>query len=208
MGRIGYEVGNIILPRSFGMEIETETPEPTRLKTYLETLEGMLVIPDDYKHEMRFRFPTGLEGIRLLYKVSNGLRKFSSENTDASIHYHIDFTDTFSLVNDTHIDYIKDWVLTELDSWNYQRTYNARNVNRSKSAWLKFHSGHKTLEFRIGNCVFDFDKMLKEVEHASYIAEVIRAYVFNDSETIDNHNKKVSKLIPNQIIKNRVKIMY
>lgn len=202
------EVGDFLLPYSVGMEIETDTVQKEKLKNYVENIE-LMDYPNDYYHELRFRFHAGLVGIQGLYNVVKGLRKYSNENLESSIHYHIDATDWFHKIKDHHIKVASGWILNELDKWDYGRTYSTRRVGYEKLSWVHLHEIYQTLEFRVGKCVFDYDLMFAQVEHACYITAMLKEYVISGNNfTIESYQRNGSLENPDKLIKSRVKIMY
>lgn len=174
------KVGKFYLPFSTGFEIECDKSDKFDVKNFEDIVDIMDVNCDS--HEQRFRIPKGIKGLNCLYKISQQLKINSLLNPNSGIHYHVDFTKYFHLLNDEVIKDNKEWILNELDSWNYKGNYNSRNITKLFS-WVRIQPTFKTLEFRIGEMTFDYSLLFKRITHCNAIV------------------KKLSKLISNEDIK-------
>lgn len=192
-------VGNYYLPYSTGIEIECEQSAKFNVEEFINIPNIMDVNID--KFEQRFRIPPGIKGLVCLYQISNTLSKNSLLNLDSGNHYHIDFTDSYELLSEEGINDNEEWILRELDSWEYKGTYNRRackfNTNHN---WVRFQEGFKTMEIRIGEMTFDYGLLFKRITHANHIARKLKNKIdiaFKDSYNLDEES----------VIKNRIKII-
>lgn len=159
---------NNYLPYSIGIEIEC-------MKSSAFNLDKFLNIPDIIdvnidNNEQRFRIPNGLSGLICLYNICDELKTNSELNPDSGHHYHVDMTNTYHLLSKDFISNNEEWILKELDSWEYKGTYNSRTIEFNNCHhWVRFQSDFKTAEFRIGNMTFDYEIIVKRLIHACSI---------------------------------------
>jgi hypothetical protein len=159
---------NEYLPYSIGIEIECGKLSNFSLSKFKNIPNILDVNIDD--NEQRFRIPNGLCGLICLYNICNELKLNSSLNPASGHHYHIDMTYTYNLLSTEFIKSNKDWILTELDSWEYIGNYNYRNVEfNTNHNWVRFQECFRTAEFRIGNMTFDYEVIVKRLIHACKI---------------------------------------
>jgi hypothetical protein len=195
------EVKNLALyylPYSTGFEIECDNQGSTHKNSLFQTI-GLLHC-DINSHEQRFRITNGIEGLNQLYKICD-LLPDTMIPTNSGIHYHVDCTDVWEYLNNKIIDELSEWILSELDTWNYAGNYNPRCCIFSSSRnWVRFKSLTKTMEFRIGEMSFDYKVLFKRITHANQIVKVVkeRAYKIPIDELEDNDKKSI---IDNRIIK-------
>lgn len=167
------EVIDLYLPYSVGIEWEVNKKEDYDEAIFKSIPNIMNVNVDD--SEQRYRIPNGLNGLICLYEICKNLRKYSILNLGSVIHYHIDMGDSISLINKDLIDKHKEWVLTELDTWQSTFTREKRNVTYdSKFNWLNFRPSFKTAEFRIGEMSFDYEVIVQRVLHCNRIIKRFR----------------------------------
>ena len=157
---------NRMLPFSVGFEIECGKKENINIKEFSSIPYIMKYDIND--RENRFRIPNGIVGIVCLYNISEACKNNLLLNLDSGIHYHIDATKFFNFIKDEDIKENKEWILEELDSWEYKGTYNSRDVRRDR-CWVRIHSSHKTIEFRIGEMTFDYDLWIRRILHCTEI---------------------------------------
>jgi len=165
------EVSDFYLPYSTGFEIECSKSENYNADNFKNIPNIM-----EYKFsesESRFRIPSGLQGFKCLFNITEALCENNLLNDESGIHYHIDFTDCFDNITDEVIKEISGYVLSELDTWGYKGTYNRREILRSR-AWVRVHSTYKTLEFRIGEMTFDYSLIVQRIIHLNKICKVIK----------------------------------
>lgn len=183
---------NNYLPYSSGFEIECN-----KLCTF--SIEAFKMIPDIMDinvdvSEQRFRIPNGVAGLICLYNICEQLKENSELNMGSGIHYHIDMTDCYESITNEVIKNNKDWILKELESWEYKGTYNPKEVSRYRS-WVRFNE-IKTMEVRIGEMSFDYEVLVKRIIHANQITrrlrEEIRANTSFEEITPLNRNKILS----------------
>lgn len=157
-----------------GIEIECSPLDGFSESDKLEELKELNIFKDIQltKDEQRFRLPKGTSGFYALHKLSRFMKKYYAFNDLSGIHYHIDFSDCFdNLINNESIINISPYLLNELDSWNYKGSYNPRIINLDGgSSWVRFQTGFKTMEVRIGEMTFDYNLLLKRILHLQNIA--------------------------------------
>lgn len=170
------KVGEYCLPYSVGIEFECPKGDKFNIEEFKAIPNIMSVNVDN--SEQRYRIPSGLTGLKCLYDLSETLILNSLLNPESGIHYHIDFTDTYSKLTDANIGKNTNWILEELDAWNYKGTYNTRDVCfRGGHKWIRFQSGFKTMECRIGEMTFDYSLLFKRITHLSDIARRLKNIV-------------------------------
>jgi len=162
------EVANFYLPFDTGFEVECNRGNNFNIENFQNIPNIKAVNIDSY--EQRFRIPPGLEGFKCLYNISEQLKLNSIPNLGSGIHYHIDFTKYYHYLNERSIAQHKFWILNELDTWNYNGTYNNRDMQFSR-CWVRCHNTYKTLEFRIGEMTFEYDILLKRIMHLQRIVK-------------------------------------
>lgn len=183
-----------LLPYSVGFEIECDLAVDDKVKeewnknydkftkTLAEHNTAFREIPDimsvdNGSGEQRYRIPFGLRGIICLYNISELLKLRSRLNLGSGIHYHIDMTESYHLV-DPLISYSKvpvAWVvetLKELDTWGYKGFYNSRGIQAAgeqslRGLWVRWQHEFKTAEFRCGEMTFEYSELLKCMVSAS-----------------------------------------
>lgn len=161
------------LPVDSGIEVECNLL--TNVNVF-DNISGLKENKSD-SSELRFRIAPGLAGMKALYNICK-LMKSNCALTDSGIHFHIDFTEHFEIIKcDEFLSEIKNFILNELDSWDYKGSYNSRNVNANYSCWVKFQSSYKTIEIRICEMSFDYDVLIKRLIHSHYIRKnILLAY--------------------------------
>ena len=166
------ELINSYLPFSSGFEIECNQIENVFDVNNFKAIPDIVHIQCD-GYEQRYRIPNGIRGFICLYNICEQL-KFNSElNPLSGIHYHIDMTHVVKSIQGINFPLVisenKDWILNELDSWEYMGTYNKREVSTGGAVWLRFPTYHKTAEFRCGEMSFDYEHLVKRIIHANDI---------------------------------------
>lgn len=192
------KVGNYYLPYSTGFEIECEQGSSFNVENFLNIPYILDVNVDSY--EQRFRIPSGIKGIQCLYNISQELIKNSLLNKGSGIHYHIDFTDCFDSLNNDNIKLNSDWILKELDTWEYKGNYNSRKCQfNTAHNWVRFQSCFNTMEIRIGEMTFDFSLLFKRIVHANQIARKLKNSVQKD--LLSAYDSDIENVIKNRIQK-------
>lgn len=176
------ELGFYYLPYSIGLEIECDDQPNSDIRNCLKAIPFMKSVVTD-SHEKRFRIPYGINGLICLYLASTQL-KSNCLTTDSGIHYHVDMTSYYELINKEFLEDNSSWILEELDSWNYGGNYNRRRVDFSGFTWCRFQSGFKTMEVRIGEMTFDYSLMLKRISSCCKIATKIKEMLSGTYEHI------------------------
>lgn len=164
---------NSLLPYSTGFEIECNYNKQYNIDNF-KSIPNILAVNND-SSEQRYRIPNGLKGILCLYTISQQLAINSEENKGSGIHYHIDCTDCFEFITERFLNENSEWILKELDTWNYQGTYNLRKVSKeSNHNWLRGNEQFKTMEFRIGEMTFDYKILIKRILHCNAIIKHLK----------------------------------
>lgn len=187
---------NNLIPYSTGIEIECGYGVNYNRENFAAIPDIMHISNDS--SEQRYRIPNGIRGIICLYFISIQLKLNSELNFGSGIHYHIDCTDCYrDLIGLFGLNSkIPEWVLEELDSWNYKGTYNDR-----KSSWIRFNS-LETLEIRIGEMTFEYPLLLKRIIHCNDIVRRLKnmtglkhiepTYIAPDAKSIIQYSKLLS----------------
>lgn len=177
-------LGYHYLPYSTGFEIECNMKPGYRADVFTNIPNIMEADVNGY--EQRFRIPEGLEGLKCLFEISSNLKEQALFNPDSGIHYHIDCTDVYKYFTTEFVAKHKEWMLTELDSWNYQGKYNKRNIEFSFSHnWVRFQETFKTMEFRLGEMTFDYELLFKRITHANAIVRRLKEELIETVEDDD-----------------------
>lgn len=159
---------NNFLPYSIGIEIECNQLKCFNISKF-KSIANILDVNCD-NNEQRFRIPSGIKGMICLFEICKNLQLYSELNLGSGIHYHVDMTKTYDLLDTNIIDNNSEWILNELDNWNYKGTYNKRVCEfNTNSNWVRFQSCFKTAEFRIGEMSFDYKVLIKRIIHISEI---------------------------------------
>lgn len=208
---IVQEIGLYYLPYSTGFEIECMVNvKDINIKQKFLDIPNIIEADVNNLYEQRFRIPNGIKGIVCLFHISNLLKEYAVLNPDSGIHYHIDFTDVFDNIflekginiygdSNNFIDNNKDYILSELDKWNYKGTYNRREVLASVgSVWVRFQSMFKTMEIRIGEMTFDYSLLFKRIVHGNEIAKTLKE---GKKHIASNYGQNSVDIINNRIIK-------
>lgn len=178
------------LPFSTGFEIECrwiEGLDQEFLRNKFNEIPSLMDI-DITDDEQRFRIPPGLNGLICLYNISEKLRQFG-HITNSGIHYHVDMTDWYFTAVEGGPEFIQhneEWILKELDTWNYTGSYNPRAVDRFYGGrkWVRFKQETRTCEIRIGEMTFDYQILVKRIIHANKIVRRLKGELFKFKESI------------------------
>ena len=202
------------LPYSIGIEIECDWLKRIGNEHIFKEIPNIIEVNCDVL-EKRFRIPNGLNGLICLYNICEKLKKVCSLNPGSGIHYHIDMTDFFHIVNQEFIVKNKEYILKELDEWMYKGTYNSRSVYINNMAWVRFQTDFKTMEIRIGEMTFDYSLMIKRIIHSCKIVKTLKDLSYLTIEEVKIHKlqnelkelqtNNTTKIVNNieNIIKNR-----
>lgn len=167
---------NSLLPYTTGFEIECNQQSSFEIKDFTNIPDIVNVDVDN--HEQRYQIPAGVKGFICLYHISNALIKNSELNLGSGIHYHVDATDWLPKINQLKaIQQNQQWILKELDSWQYKGDFNSRAVTSGEHSWLRF-SHHNTLEFRLGEMTFDYKLLVKRIIHCNEITKRLKRVSF------------------------------
>lgn len=186
-----------ILPYSVGMEIECDQLDNYNKVEFENIPDIMEVRPDS--EEQRFRIPSGKKGIVCLFKLSEVLKQNCLINPLSGIHYQIDMTDCYHLLTQEAINENNDWILEELDTWDYKGSYNRRECafkHNSYSVWVAFQDQFKTAEIRIGEMTFEYDLMMKRIIHCSEIIKKLKSILISRYNHVNLNLPEVQEDIP------------
>lgn len=181
------------LPYSTGFEIECCNKPNIPLSIYSE-IEYIIEAPCE-ADELKFRIPKGINGIKCLFLISEMLRDNAMLNPNSGIHYHVDFTDDWDSLSEEGVRENSEWILEELDTWEYKGTYNSRKCEFSESRnWTRFKNYTQTMEFRIGEMTFNYQLLFKRISHVNDIVRRLKSklgyvgdrYLDDFTETINN----------------------
>lgn len=185
------------LPYSTGFEIECSPKEDINKSLYHSL--GLFYAYEITESEQRFRIKNGINGLNELYNISLLLPKTMYINNESGIHYHVDCSDIWDKLNNNIIQYLSNYILSELDTWEYKGTYNPRKCEFSSSRnWIRFKDSTKTMEFRIGEMTFDYQLLFKRIAHCNKIVRKVKHYALNN--VIDLYKD----INPNLIVENRI----
>lgn len=175
------EEANKFLPFSTGFEIECNQL-PNFDASGFKLIPNILDVGID-SYEQRFRIPNGVNGLICLYNICEQLKLNSELNSSSGIHYHIDMTSWYDLVNSSFIEKNSDWILKELDSWKYAGVFNSRTCKfDTNHNWVRFQSQFRTAEIRIGEMTFDYELLVKRIVHANSIMKRLKLKLTEDEE--------------------------
>lgn len=187
---------NSYLPYSTGFELECFKKSIFNIETF-KTIPDILDINCN-SDEQRYRIPNGIVGLICLYNISQQLKINSELNLGSGVHYHVDCTDCYSLLEDNLLIKNKDYILKELDTWDYKGTYNKKGLNlksSSSGAWLRTNQ-LQTLEFRIGEMTFDYSLLAKRIIHCNKIVKCVKDQILvNDNHSITYIEPDYTKLL-------------
>lgn len=200
--KIAQEVGLFYLPYSTGFEVEcylnNEDFDLDDIFPIFKSIPYIIEVDANPYGEQRFRIPKGIKGLVCLFHISDTLKKYAFPNPDSGIHYHIDFTECYDDIDDKFIDDNKDYILEELEKWDYKGTYNRKYVRIGYgSYWVRFQETFKTMEIRIGEMTFEYPLLFKRISHANHIAKVIKS---NITPTVQLYDKNTQEIINNRKI--------
>lgn len=167
------EIGLSVLPYSVGIEFECFKKDNYDEASF-KAIPNILDVRVD-SGEQRYRIPNGIKGLICLYNLCDLLQEYSMINEGSGNHCHCDFSECdFNFIDETFIKNNEDWVLKELDTWNYKGTYNARNFNLYKGGWAGFRKERDSLEFRIMEMSFLYPILLKRIVHICEISKKLK----------------------------------
>lgn len=158
---------NSFLPYSIGFEIECNYQEGFDMG-HFQSIPNIMAVDCD-STEQRFRIPAGILGMVCLWHITEALAVNSELNPLSGIHYHVDMTDNWNLINRESIQKNEQWILEELDKWKYTGSFNSRSCQLDTRCWVRFDSYKKTAEFRIGEMSFDYKTIIDRMITASEI---------------------------------------
>jgi len=200
------QVGDYLLPFGVGMEFECDMGPDYNVR-WFEEIPGMVEVNVD-RSEQRYRIVKGLEGLQALYRLSQGLCKYSLLNFGSGIHYHIgldDYYDDFVKVLENDKEQkLQEHILSELEKWNYKGSYNRRAVSTGMG-WVRLQRGFRTAEIRIGEMTFNYELLFKRITHACKIFREVTLGLEEKLLLRNNPWLRYEKQDINEIIKNRVK---
>jgi hypothetical protein len=181
------------LPYSTGFEIECDYGANYNVECF-NAIPNIMEVRNG-STEQRYRIPSGLTGLICLQDICEQLRLNSAMNLESGIHYQVDCTDWFHDINSELLEKHKEWILLELDSWDYKGTYNSRNVVMYGHTWVRSNSEHGTLEFRCGEMSFDYNHLVTRIISANSIVRRLKHDVVDYDIALDRLNNELANLI-------------
>jgi hypothetical protein len=163
---------NSYIPFTVGFEIECSPLEEItideNIKEIFRSIPFILDSDVNSYGEIRFQIPTGINGMLCLYYISENLKIYFGLNLQSGIHYHVG-------VKEYPFNYkgLEDYILKELDTWNYKGTYNERNISGFKVNWVHYPTRLDTVEYRIGEMSFDYKVLIKRIVHVCNITKYV-----------------------------------
>lgn len=123
------------------------------------------------------------------------MKEYALLNKGSGIHYHTDLTEIYDekLVNRDLLNNVKPFLLEQLDTWDYKGTYNRRDVQFQR-CWVRFDTYKKTMEIRIGEMTFEYEKILKRILHCQYLAKYVMNAAYNKSHKVHLYQEKLKEL--------------
>lgn len=161
---------NDLLPYSIGFEIECGNIERADFSEFHKI--PFIIDVDCDEYEKRFRIPSGINGILCLYFISLNAKIYLTLNMGSGMHYHCDFSDISNNILFSKIIVIpelQEYVLKELESWDYKGTYNTKKFG----GWFRCNS-LDTIEYRVGEMTFDYNIWIKRILHVTQLSQYIR----------------------------------
>lgn len=175
------------IPLSVGIEVETFRKVSYKSELF-QRIPKIMEVRVNHE-EQRYRIPPGINGLICLYLITRETKNHCELDTKGSIHYHIDMTTIFDIVNEKFIDQNRDWILKELDSWG-KIDDNERNILIDTRCWVNMQTTYKTMEIRIGDMSFDYNYLVKKILHCSSI--VRRVYESYNKPLPEDNSRIVS----------------
>jgi len=183
---------NSYLPFSVGFEIEcSPLADKTISSAVKEEFRGIpYILHADVNPngEIRFRIPAGINGFICLYYISKKLKVWFGLNEGSGIHYHVGLENYTYNPNKN----CQDFILKELDTWQYKGSYNKRSISNFKGNWVRYPTALKTVEYRIGEMTFDYDLLIKRIVHVSSITQYVIEHNTNLRVSIPNYEFDVT----------------
>jgi hypothetical protein len=180
--------------------------------------------------ETSVRFHKGLKGLQGIQEFSKILMEYYLWNNLAGTHFHVDFTDCpesvklgkgynkspyFEAFKEYDIEVesednksnivsktVENFILEELDLWEYSGTYNQRVFLPFKGGWCCYRQYVETMEVRCGNMFFTYHDLIEKVNHLGYIFTVVKQAIKSfdlfegkhyNTATVDKWNKETIK---------------
>lgn len=194
------KIVNSFLPYSTGFEIECSS----KYFEYSNTANAFFnEIPDimavlGSSGEQRYRIPKGIKGIVCLYNICELLPEHLELNPLSGIHYHVDMTECYNEAY-SHINSLNrndNWILDELDAWEYKGIYNARSIG----GWIRLN-GLQTAEFRCGEMSFDYSYIIDKIIHANDIIRRVKQEIgieFKPDDKVPDFSNTIEYLLKTQ----------
>ncbi len=169
------------LPYSTGFEVECN-----RLPVYsvqdFKNIPNILNTNDYEENEQRFRIPSGLAGILCVYNITVQLKRNCSLNMGSGIHYHVDMTECFGLMNnDSFIKKNNNWIIQDLIKWETAKKIDENAKCSTSRAWVRYADEHRTLEVRIGEMSFEYDVIIKRIIDCNRIVKQLKVILSGES---------------------------
>lgn len=190
------KVSDYYLPYSTGFEIECEVKAGVTKRDF-DYIPNLLDL-DINGYEQRFRIKTGIEGLKSLRLISDAMIKYGLFNPGSGIHYHVDCTDVYDSFTVENVDENAHWMYEELETWGYTGEYNKKIIHLHNGRWIRFQSGFKTMEFRIGNMAFDYPTLFERIRHANDIVRRFKSAIY--VHPLERYGDDYEQTIKNRLI--------
>ncbi len=151
-------------------------------------------VTDYCEHRIRI---LGYKQITGLYRILEDMKKYCMINTSSGIHIHVDFSDCFGenyfsrkghlgrferiairnrivKSKEKAIEEFKKYLQEVVEFFQYKGTYSYHRVTDSKLGVISFRE--ETVEFRCGNCSFDYEKIVSELIYVSQLCKKVKKH--------------------------------
>lgn len=189
------DIIDYMLPYSTGFEIECNSNfSSCEIEDIFEKIPDIMHVSGG-DSEVRFRIPNKLKGLICLQNICNLLPDYFTLNKGSGIHYHVDMTDVFDLINLDFVNTHNDYVINELIKWETAKNVTNHNAKcfYNNRGWVNFQPEFKTCEIRIGEMTFDYNVISKRIIDANRIVRHLKNQ-FNPSEKLKTLELKLQKL--------------
>ena len=192
------KIADNLLPERTGIEFSVEVENFSKLyKLWRNDVVKTMNYTRHPAPEFQVQLYNGIKGMKGLYDTCKALKKESSLNMAAGLHYHCNLSKLTKFIEKNELqDRILtiqskvfyntpkgEHILKSLNSWNYEGEYNHRGLtfqpNCAKNKWIVLRTffpewdvrqTEYTLEFRIASMKFDYTSILKEIIQAHRLA--------------------------------------
>ncbi len=187
-----------LLPFKLGIEIECTRSLANGMNMSDENLKRFFNVDkilidlldpingDEYACEHRIRI-IGYKQIAGLYRILQAMKEHCLVNVHGGLHIHVDFSDckynsTFlgmkRLRNKPQlVNFFDKHVKEAVQFFDYKGIYSPHRATSSKDGVISMRE--ETVEFRLGNCTFEYEKIIKWCIYVSQLSKAAKRLVFN-----------------------------